>query len=367
MKKYAILSLFFLMALQTSSLIAEEEPNYYVNRSKQIELDRGSDLYLGGDFLFWIAQENGLFYSQGGRSGVPHRSLLGTSDFQGRLNKVKPHTHPGVRLNLGYKLLNHDQWDLLASWTWYYSNRERYDHESITILYGHVHVDNPNIIDAGTQSDGTFSGYKWRMKYQVYDFGIGRLFKTGKFFSLRPEIGIRGARIPQYLHMQFVFENRQNSISFPATVKVKSNFSGAGIKAGLDGGFHLPYDFHIIGKASLALLYGTISTAYHEYSYYFDVPSNRLVGKLYADLNEKNNNNIYNGTLSLGVQWDRLFTNSDNKRLCYLALYTAYEAIYWNSINKIMHFVHGMHEGKFYKENGHLSLQGITAGMRLDF
>jgi len=363
MKKYAI---FFLMAL-SSYLFAEEEPNYYVNRTRQIELDRGSDLYLGGEFLYWIAQENGLAYSQGGRSFVPHRSVLGIYDFQGRLNKVHPHMHPGVRLNLGYKLFPHDQWDLTAAWTWYYTNRERYDHEDITILYGHVHVDDPNIIDIGTQSDGSFSGYKWRMKYQVYDFAIGRLFKTGKNFSLRPEIGIRGARIPQYLHMQFVFENRQDSISFPATVKVKSNFSGAGIKAGLDGNFHLPKDFHIIAQTSLALLYGTISSAFYEYSYYYDVPTAHLVGKLYADLKEKNNTNLYNGNLKLGLKWDRLFTNDEGKKLCYLALHVAYEAIYWHSINKIMHFVHGMHEGKFYKENGHLTLQGLTAGMRLDF
>jgi len=367
MKKYAILSLYFLMALQTKIIFSDEiEPTYFVNTSKQIDLDRGSDLYLKGEFLYWIAQENGLYYSQGGRSCVTSGSTFGINDFHGRLNKVHPHMHPGFRLNLGYKI-NHDGWDMLAGWTWYYSNRERKDHEKTTILYGHVHVDDPNIIDIGSQSDGTFSGYKWRMKYQVFDFGLGRSFKTGKHFSLRPEIGIRGARIPQYLHLQFIFENREENMLFPSTIKVKSNFSGAGIKASLDGGFHLPHNFHILGKTSFALIYGTFSTSFYDYSYYYNIATSQLTGKLYSDLKEKSNNSIYNGTLSIGLQWDHLFTNNENKKLCYLALHMAYEAIYWNSINRFMHFVHEINEGDFYKENGHLTLQGLTAGLRLDF
>ena len=100
----------------------QESSGLCVDPSIRFEVDRGWNLFLNTEFLWWVAKEDGLYYAQSRYSNEATTAIPsdGMFDFKGHLQRVKPLWQPAFRLGFGGNM-SYDEWDLFLNWTWFSS------------------------------------------------------------------------------------------------------------------------------------------------------------------------------------------------------------------------------------------------------
>lgn len=322
-----------------------EKPNDRVNFPSNFQVASGADLILYGDYLYWIAQEDGLYYAQtGAGSGTSTSPPNSNIDFKGQLRKVKPSWESGVRAGLGINFPK-EGWDLLAYWTWL-----------STTAQDSVHSSSADLLSLWAQPDfSSFTGDRfakasWSMDLNIGDVEWGRSSWFGGHFSLRPFMGLRGLWLDQDLKNQYVYNT---SPITQGHLYLSSDFRGGGLRAGADSRFALPYGFSIYGLASGSLLYGQFHTN-------FDFKEDQTT---IAKTHDPFWKGISALQLNLGFSWDSHFWDDH----CHVEFHLGWEQNIFFSVNQMNHFMNRLHDGAYFKENGNLSLQGLVAGGRFDF
>lgn len=321
-----------------------------VNPSSRFQVDNGWNIFLDTEFLWWIAKEDGLFYTQSGFTGVETSATPpdGAVNFNGHLKKVKPQFRPGFRIGLGGNM-EYDEWDIYLFWTWFKSNargtsREN-NHGSLLTLWGHPKVDAPN-----STKGASFAQGKWGLHINLIDVELGRSFWTGRHLSLRPFFGIRGAWIDQHFGIRYDYN------TIPLTkgrIRAESDFEGVGVRAGLDMRFTLIGGWSFYGIASAAMLYGFYDCDFHAHWNSVKV----------ANARDGFHNAASTAQLSLGVRWDTYV----HKDRYHFGLYAGWEQNIWFGLNKMNHYFSNFNEGNLQQMNGDLALSGGTFGVRFDF
>jgi hypothetical protein len=324
---------------------ASERPEGRVNYPSNFQVEKGADVILFGEYLYWIAHEDGLYYAQtGGGSGTTSVPPNGNTDFNGHLKKVEPEWDSGLRAGLGYNFPL-EGYDVLIYWTWFSTSA----HDS-------THADEKNILPLWAQPDFSPQAYaqsakgKWNLDLNVGDLEWGRSSWFGGHFSFRPFFGIRGLCLDQDLKNNYIYNTNP---AIRGDLHLDSDFRGGGLRAGADARFALPCGFSIYGLASGSLLYG----------------------RFYANMNFKENSlaiaktkshfskGVSSLQLALGLGWDTHFL----KDHCHIEFHVGWEQNAWFSVNQMNHFMNQFHNGSFFKENSNLILQGLVAGGRFDF
>ncbi len=318
------------------------EASGIVSPPSRFQVEDGWNIFLNGEFLWWVAQEDDLFYVQGGSEGTTIANPPdGSVNYEGHLKKIDPHWKPGFRAGIGGNM-PYDEWDIFLSWTYYHSHAQDFAHGSLIALWAH-----PDVIGATPVHSAKAS---WHLNYNLLDLELGRSFWVGKHLSIRPFFGGRAAWIDQALKIRYRF-----NIAPEITTKtrVENDFEGGGIRAGLDTRFALLHGWSFYGLASFSLLYGHFDCDFH-------LKENHI---LVAKSDDDFHNGISNSQLAFGIRWDTYFS-----RLRYhLGLYAGWEQNIWFGINKMNRFDQNLQMGSLEKNNGNLSLQGGTFGARFDF
>ncbi len=336
-----------------SSLCADDLPSStqgkeaigMVNPTSRFQVENGWNIFVNTEFLWWVAKEDGLFYAQQGYTGAQTSAVPpdGTKNFNGHLQKVKPHFRPGFRIGLGGNM-SYDEWDIFLNWTWFQSHARGHSRGLLLTLWGHPQV-------SGEGTDGAFNARaKWSLQYNVIDLEMGRSFWAGRHFSLRPFFGIRGAWINQHLDIHYEYATT------PVTdgkLKPKSDFDGVGVRAGLDMRFALIGGWSFYGIASASMLYGFYDCDFHE----------RWESVKVANTRDGFHNAASSAQLALGVRWDT-YVHRDRY---HFGLYAGWEQNIWFGVNKMNHYFHSLSEGSLQQMNGDLALAGGTFGVRFDF
>ena len=329
----------FAAALCSASLFADPAPGFEspaaCTPSSRFETSGGWNLCLDAEFLWWIAQQDGLIFAQTGVNSV------GPSNFVGDVKQIKPHWEPGCRVGLRWNT-PYDQWDLFLNWTYYHSNAHDSAKGSLLTLWGHPSFD--------VADTATFAKAHWHLDLNLADLECGRSFWVGKKFSLRPFLGLRGAWIYQNFKIHYDY-NVTPVVT--GRLKMTNNFGGGGIRAGCDARFAFSRGWSAYGLISYALLYGSFNTDYKEKE------SSTLIGV--SDDNFQQG--LSASQLVLGIRWDTYFSGCRT----HAALYAGWEQNFWVGLNKTTHFVHQLHEANMNKYSSNLSLQGGTAGLLFDF
>ncbi|SRR5581483_689120 len=319
-----------------------ETPSDRVNYPSNFQVERGWDFFIFGEYLYWTANEDGLYFAQ---TGFQNATLPSPPDgginFKGKLKKIEPDWNNGLRLGVGVNFPK-EGYDIAAYWTWFKNNSHASASGALIPLWAE-----PDFIPfaTATRARGT-----WDLAINVADVEWGRSSWFGGYLSVRPFFGFRGAWIDQALRLNYTYA----TVPFVSShIHSNADFHGGGMRAGADVRFALPARFGIYGIASGSLLYGRLNGS-------LNVSEN---GMKIARTRDHFNKGISSMQLGLGLGWDTHFYRD---RL-HIEFHIGWESNAWFSINQMNHFVNQLSNGSYFKENGNLSTQGIVAGGRFDF
>jgi hypothetical protein len=320
-----------------SGKVNEAAPDGRVNYPANFQVEEGINLFFSGDYLYWTAHEDGLYFAQTG-AGHPR------SGFDGRIQRIDPGWNSGMRLGAGLNFPK-EGYDTFFCWTWFSAGG-----------HGSAHSDRGTLLPLWAQNSSPkctqaiHAKGKWEFDLQTYDLEWGRSSWFGGHLSLRPFFSLRAAWIDQTLKNHFTPATHSDPHS---QLHSKSNFHGGGLRAGIDSRFCLPAGFAIYGLASGSLLYGQSDAGLtiHEEEH------------LIAHTRDKFLKGISSLQISLGAAWDTHFAHD---RL-HLEFHVGWEQNIWFAINQMNHSMHPLSGENYFKESSSLSTQGIVAGGRFDF
>lgn len=312
-----------------ASLFAANAPHLTIPSSSRKEVVSGWNFIITAEGLYWVASEDGLYYAQSGASSGD------TFSFNGHLERIHPRWQPGLRLGFGGNV-PYDDWVTSLTWTYYRAHQTDRTRGSLLLLWAE-----PNLM-------ASYAAAEWTLDYNLLDFELGRPFLAGAHFSVYPFFGIRGAWLDQDFHVKSAA-----TVNAPLTTRIKleNDFSGAGIRTGVNIRYTLEGNWSFFGLASGSLLYGDFDLGFRE--------------KGNPDLVDKDSQNhgLPSVQIAGGARWDAFFAQGRY----HLALYAAWEQNYWFNFNKMDHFQGSTNSGVLSKNNGALSLQGGTFGLQFYF
>jgi hypothetical protein len=311
-----------------------EMPDDRVNYPSNFQVEGGCNLFLFGDYLYWIAQEDSLYYAQAGVGS-------GSSEFDGHLKKVEPQWDSGLRIGAGVNFPK-EGYDLLFTWTWFSTDASSKKEGSLLSLWAHP--------DAPSTTTSHFAKGKWDLDIQLFDLEWGRSSWFGGNFSLRPFFGVRALFLQQNLKNFYAYDTIPTVIG---KMHSASDFQGGGMRAGADVRFAFTHGFSLYGLASGSLLYGRFDADFRLTEAQLAIGSGK----------DHFNKGISSLQLALGLAWDTHFASD---RL-HIEFHVGWEQNGWFSINQMNHFMQQMGSGVYFQENSNLSLQGLVVGGRFDF
>jgi hypothetical protein len=338
-----------LLLLCCTSAYAEQEtpvpvskaPRSKVNYPSNFQVEKGWDLLISGEYLFWRANEDGLFFAQ---TGFQNLTLPfppdGSMNFKGKLKKIDPEWDNGLRIGLG---LNFPRagCDVIGYWTWFSTTSTDSASGSLIPLWAEPDFD--------PFAGATEAKAHWDLDLNVADLEWGRSSWFGGSFSLRPFFAVRAAVIDQLLKIDYLYNTSPAAMSH---LRSRSDFQGGGLRAGIDTRFALPCGFAVYGVTSGSLLYGKLNNNF------------RVTGDApLASTKDHFWKGISSLQMGLGFGWDTHFA----KDRLHIEFHVGWESNIWFDVNTMNHFMHQLNTGSFFKENSNLSMQGLVAGGRFDF
>lgn len=324
-----------------------KEPLGMVNPSSRFQVEKGWNLFFKTEFLWWNAKEDGLYYAQNGYLGSQTTLSPSASAplFSGRLEKITSQFRPGMRIGFGGNM-PYDDWDFFMDWTWFRTQERSTKQGSFLLLWSY----NNAPPEYGSTRSASQAGGKWHLQMNLIDVHIGRSFWVGNKCSLHPFIGVRAAKIHQYLHNSYTLDTTPVTQSHIIAV---SDFEGGGVRTGFNSRWVLLGGWSLYANASAALLYGLYNCPFR----------NTWEKAVVTQTKDGFHQPASTVSLSLGTEWD-LYMSSDRY---HLGLWLGWEQNVWLGLNKMNHFFGSASEGNLEQMNGNLSLSGGTAGLRFDF
>lgn len=196
-----------------------------------------------GEFLMWTAEAGDLDYAIR-NFPVPQSSDVGQI---GEVEESKFGWNPGFRVALGHRF-RPDFWELEAVYT--YVNIDGSTKVSDPAASNRVVA--PTLPSVSAQ-DTILASSCVNLYYSVFDLKLARSFLPSKRLIIRPQVGLTGAWIDRDFNVTY------SGNGFPAN-KVKNRleyeFSGGGMRVGLDADWYLGSGFSLFSKASLAAVLG---------------------------------------------------------------------------------------------------------------
>ena len=324
---------------------SSEAPDGRVNYPSNFQVEKGANLFVFGDYLHWIAHEDGLYYAEtGAGAGTATFPPTGSIDFNGHLKKVDPKWESGARLGIGYTCPKQG-FDIVLAWTWITndaSSSVKSPSGRILPLWAAPDISSPLL--------ATFAKGHWDLDYNTLDLEWGRSSWFGGHFSLRPFFGLRGLWIEQDLTNHYTYAT--SPVVF-GKLHAESDFKGAGLRTGADARFCLPHGFSVYGIASGSLLYGRFDADMKIHENQFTI----------AETEDEFWKGISSLQLALGLAWDTHFA----KDRLHIEFHLGWEQNAWFGANQMNHSMGQLHEGYYLQENSTLTLQGLVAGGRFSF
>ncbi len=261
---------------------------------------------------------------------------------------------PGLRVGVGYRM-EHDQWDTQLYYTWFYTRGE--DHVSErsggvhSTYLGNFYVGNPLGLGLSGPSYQSAS-IDWTIRFNIFDWELGRNFWVSKSLSLRPFIGVKGGWIDQFIHSKWKNPNRSGAEFFNVGVEnIKNNFWGIGPAAGINSAWLLfagqSQFFSLFADFSGAIMWGHWS--------FSDRFKNDIHQKVSIDLQDINSGASM-VRVFMGFKWDGDFSQKHYR----FSTKLGYEMQFWIDQLQFYSFTGG-------RLNSGLTLQGGTLEFCFNF
>ncbi len=331
--------------LAQAKIPASEKPHGRVNFPSNFQVEGGANLFIAGEYLYWLANEDGLYFAQ---SGAGNQTGLippdGSKNFDGKVHRIHPEWDNGLRLSAGINFPKAG-YDTIATWTWL-----------ATEGHGSAHAGEHPLIPLWAEpsltpfANATQAKGEWHLNLNVFDLEWGRSSWFGGHFSLRPFFGLRGLWLDQALKNHFTLATHPAVFE---SLRATSDFRSGGLRAGADTRFVFSHGFSLYGIASGSLLYGRCHSNLKVKENAFEIARTK-------DSSWRGNSSLQ---LGLGLGWDSHIA----KDRLHIEFHAGWEQNIWFGVNQMNHFVNQLQQGRFFKENSNLSTQGLVVGGRFDF
>lgn len=307
-------------------------PKGRVNYPANFQVAGGIDLLVFGDYLYWKAQEDDLYYVQSGGN---------SEGFIGSLERLDPDYGNGLRVGLGLNFPK-EGIDLIGSWLWFKTEKESSCEGALTPLWAEP--------DFSSLALASSAKGKWHLDLNVGDLEWGRSSWFGGNVSLRPFLGLRAALINQNLTSLFWYKTTPTVLG---KLEARSDFKGGGLRAGADGRFTFPHDFSLYATTSLSLLYGQFNAG-------AKTREDQILIARTSDLFWQPTSALQ---MALGLAWDTHFANDR----CHIEFHVGCEENLWFGLGEMNRYVGQLRKGLHVQERGTFGLLGLVAGGRFDF
>lgn len=261
--------------------------------------------YFRSDFLWWRACEEGLelgteeFVESFTEVVTPERSIV-----YNRSHEKKPNFKydPGFRIGFG----NHCAcgcWDFAVNWTNFHTKAKvnGFSFGDVTFFPYWERVSNAIPFNA-------FGQYK--LDLDLIDLEFGHKFYVANCFSLRPQFGLRFARVHQTYRAEFDAEGPSDEIlsSYISEIKTRSNFLAVGPRAGLEVEVDIGCGISLFGCGAGAVMFGKFDNNSKEYLKDFTTLTVQEIGQFtYESPSARHRCSRLFTDLAFGVKWTRCF------------------------------------------------------------
>ncbi len=310
---------------------------------------RGARLFLTGDFLYWMAEQEGLDYAFKAKGTDGSTPIT-----DGRVKSITPDWGIGFRIGLGYRL-PHDQWDLYLQGTRYFNTTEHrqevHNHQFISIPFATI----PGATDALKVDPA-----KWHLRFNCLDFEFGRSASFSRFFAVRPFVGLRAASIDQRFDVRYLLAMPLPDVGLAhLKIDTRNDYHGIGLRLGSDVEYYFISSLSVFGQGSGSLLYGH---GVGDTRIEFEALQSHDDGTL---LHAKQSQHLIRSNLEarLGLKWR---TKLYRDRAAF-TLMTTYDMAIWFDQNQLVNFLLISNTWQTERRDGDLTFQGVAISGRFDF
>lgn len=329
-----------------------------------------STMTFRADFLWWRASQEGLqlgteeFLEEFENSGTPERTTV-----INRSHSKKPDFKydPGFRIGLS-NYCPCDCWDFAVNWTHFHTKAHARgatsEADDITFISDWERVIGANPL---------LSRGRYSLNLDYVDIEFGRKFYASNCFVLRPEFGLRVARINQHYRIDSVSSSESDDpfSSFTSQVKARSNFLSVGPRVGLDVELQLGCGITLFGQAAGSILFGKFDNHSRELFQDFTPSEGSEIGTY--SYNAKSSAHRCSRTVSdlaFGFKWDRCYEWCGRSHPISLAFAWEHHAFY--DLNNFNFASRGFDEDLGVISNGvakrgDLYTQGLTVSLSFGF
>jgi hypothetical protein len=285
--------------------------------------------YAAVEFLYLTPRERGLDFA----IVDPRNDLVPAGTVQS-LN-YKPNA--GVRGSIAYALPGRG-WDLGFTYT-YFSARDEFGIAAPDggLLY-------PTLTRPGLTNEAAVASAHAHLTLNIYDLTAGRTWQPDEFSRWRFFGGVRLATVRQTFDAGY--DGRDADGAF---VDTKQSWTGTGPLFGAETWCQIGGGFGLFGRATGALLTGTMTNPLTE--------TNNGGATVYTDLRDRFALTVPMLSLAVGVSYE------------YRGLFirAGYEVTHFFSLFERPAFVDSFAEGKFVRQSSNLALDGLFVQMGLTF
>jgi len=285
--------------------------------------------YAAVEFLYLTPRERGLDFAV-----VDPRNDLVPA---GTVQTLNYRPNVAVRGSIAYALPGRG-WDLGFTYT-YFTARDEFGVAAPDggLLY-------PTLTRAGLTDEAGAASAHAHLTLNIYDVTAGRTWEPDEFSRLRLFGGVRVATVHQAFDAGYV--GRDADAAF---VDTKQGWTGTGPLFGAETWCQVGGGFGLFGRATGALLTGTMTSPFTE--------TNNAGATVYTDLRDKYALTVPMVTLAVGVSYE------------YRGLFirAGYEVTQFFSLFERPAFVDSFAEGKFVRQPSNLALDGLFVQMGLTF
>lgn len=308
---------------------------------------------IGADWLFWNVQQDGISPGKIIVENVQDKTTK--KDTQVPYTKTRGiHNDPkwsnGFRVYLGYELPC-DCWDAYLTYTFMPSHDKNKDFKAKgTTGFGSTYHDR----------EFEFFASKWDLSWHTLDLDLGRAVCLNDCLKLRPHVGLRATWFDQKFHSFGAIEaiGLAPRIAIFDALKLKQEFQGYGVEAGLWADYKLSCGLSLIGHFGGSILYSK-----------FDVHNKDVMGMINlgdAPLNSKTNNHKNFVITDATIGKDTFYTATpildyfiglqyaDHVCDMHFKIYAGWEQ-------------HVLFDTNRFLSSGNLSGQGLTLGLQVGF
>jgi hypothetical protein len=322
---------------------------------------------LDGSFLYWNAKTEGLEFAERvkitGINGTP-TLIKSTGD---AMSPAFTTWDPGFQIGLGYIFSSREQWHTRLSWTRFDTNSHKSVETNINDLPNKYMIPIWVSVLTGPAADKA-SGH-WDLDFDTLDLELNRPFFIGKWLSLDPKIGMRGAWIDQHYNVKYhaLFPTSTTILIRNTSFRSNESFKGVGIKMGSDLKFYLCKSLSILGNLSTSILWGKL-TLHEKIKGYIVIDPTTTLPEI-VKFNKSRDVLRANLEGQLGCEW-QMFYSKDKLRFGISALYSF---AYWFKQNTAMTEVIPFNQTvnlpsvTVIPNNGDLQIQGLNIKIDFDF